>query len=72
MKERAIARKGQSADGSSYSPSLRTVQTNVRLETGRSRTSRNGAVAFTLIVFALACGTVLAAWLPVPSAWRPW
>lgn len=31
-----------------------------RLETGRRRTSRNGAVAFTIIVFAAACALVLA------------
>ena len=35
-------------------------QTGARLETGRRRTSRNGAVAFTIIVFAAACALVLA------------
>lgn len=35
-------------------------QTSGRLETGRSRTSRNGAVAFTLVVFAVAAAVVLA------------
>ena len=36
------------------------AQTGARLETGRRRTSRNGAVAFTIIVFAAACALVLA------------
>ena len=35
-------------------------QTGARPETGRRRTSRNGAVAFTIIVFAAACALVLA------------
>lgn len=35
-------------------------QTGARLETGRRRTSRNGAVAFTIIVFAAVCALVLA------------
>ena len=34
----------------------------MRLETGRRRTSRNGAVVFTIVVFALATAVVLAAW----------
>lgn len=34
--------------------------TSARLETGRSRTSRNGAVAFTLIVFIVVVAAVLA------------
>ena len=38
----------------------RQPQTGARLETGRNRTSRNGAVAFTIIVFAAVCSLVLA------------
>lgn len=34
----------------------------MRLETGRRRTSRNGAVVFTVVVFALAAAVVLVAW----------
>ena len=52
------------ADESSASPAPRTIQTNVQLETGRRRTSRNGAVAFTVIVFTCAALIVgVAAWL---------
>lgn len=57
-----MARKKHDADVSSSSPTPpRAPQTSARLETGRSRTSRNGAVAFTIIVFAAAAGLVLAA-----------
>lgn len=38
------------------------MPTSARLETGRSRTSRNGAVVFTLVVFTLAAACVLALW----------
>ena len=57
-----MTRKKHGADASSSSPSPqgRTPQTGARLETGRRRTSRNGAVAFTIIVFAAACALVLA------------
>ncbi|WP_315897680.1 slipin family protein [Xiamenia xianingshaonis] len=34
----------------------------MRLETGRRRTSRNGAVVFAIVVFALAAAVVLVAW----------
>ena len=37
-----------------------SLETGARLETGRRRTSRNGAAAFTIIVFAAACALVLA------------
>mgnify|MGYP004467770325 CR=1 FL=1 len=40
--------------------SPKATQRNVRPETGRSRTSRNGAVAFTLIMFVLGAGVALA------------
>lgn len=40
--------------------SPKASQQNVRPETGRSRTSRNGAVAFTLVIFALGAGLTLA------------
>ena len=57
-----MARKKHDADVSSSSPTPpRAPQTSARLETGRSRTSRNGVVAFTIIVFAAAAGLVLAA-----------
>ena len=57
-----MTRKKHGADASSSSPSPqgRIPQTGARLETGRRRTSRNGAVAFTIIVFAAACALVLA------------
>ena len=57
-----MTRKKHGADASSSSPSPqgRMPQTGARLETGRRRTSRNGAVAFTIIVFAAACALVLA------------
>lgn len=50
---------GEAASSSSPSPQLQTPPTSARLETGRSRTSRNGAVAFTIIVFAAVCAIVL-------------
>ena len=57
-----MTRKKHGADASSSSPSPqeRAPQTGARLETGRNRTSRNGAVAFTIIVFAAVCALVLA------------
>ena len=57
-----MTRKKHGADASSSSPSPqgRMPQTGARLETGRRRTSRNGAVAFTIIVFAAVCALVLA------------
>lgn len=61
-KEQPMTRKKHGADASSSSPSPqeRAPQTGARLETGRNRTSRNGAVAFTIIVFAAVCALVLA------------
>ena len=53
-------RNRAAADESSSSPAQRTIQTNVQLETGRRRTSRNGAVAFTVVVFVLAAALVCA------------
>ncbi|MFR5090793.1 MAG: hypothetical protein ACLTDR_01140 [Adlercreutzia equolifaciens] len=46
-------------------------QTGARLETGRRRTSRNGAVAFTIIVFAAACALVLACAQLLAGGHRP-
>ncbi len=46
--------------GSSFSPDARKIPNNVQLETGRRRSSRNGAVIFGLVVFALAVAVVLA------------
>lgn len=46
--------------GSSFSPEQRRMQTGEKLETGRRRASRNGAVMFALVVFAFAAGVVLA------------
>ena len=48
--------------GWSSSPEHR-IQHNVQLETGRRRASRNGAIAFGLVVFSLAAGIVLTALL---------
>lgn len=48
------------ADESSSSPAQRTIQSNVQLETGRRRTSRNAAAAFTVVVFLLAAALVCA------------
>ena len=45
--------------GSSFSPDARKIPNNVQLETGRRRSSRNGAVVFGLVVFALAVAVVL-------------
>ena len=55
-----MTRRNRGADASSSSPSpQRAAAPSARLETGRSRTSRNGAVAFTLIVFAAVVAAVL-------------
>ena len=45
--------------GSSFSPDARKTPSNVQLETGRRRASRNGAVVFGLVVFAVAAAVVL-------------
>lgn len=57
-----MTRRNRGADVSSSSPNPQrpAAPTSARLETGRSRTSRNGAVAFTLIVFIVVVAAVLA------------
>lgn len=61
-----FGRKHQVADqlpaqGGLPSSPERRIQSNVQLETGRRRASRNGAVIFAVVVFALAACVVLGA-----------
>ncbi|MEC4271760.1 slipin family protein [Adlercreutzia sp. R25] len=58
----------EAAAVSSTSRDPRTIQPNVQLETGRRRTSRNGAIVFTFVVFALAVTLVLAMFQVVSGA----
>lgn len=53
-----VRKKQKVADGSSLSPDPKRIQANVQLDTGRRRASRNGAIAFAVVVFVAAAAIV--------------